>query len=71
MLHATDELRTARLGWNVLLNLRNYSDLSEDDLTMINHAMDEMNKNGLFEKPGRVLQGPIPGDTEEMLDGNG
>lgn len=63
-----DELRAARMGWNALLNLRNYSGLSTDDFIMVNRVLDEMNKNGLFDKPGRVLQGPIPGDTEERMN---
>ncbi len=70
VVHATEELRAARMGWNALLNLRSYASLSMDDFVMINKVMEEMNRNGLFDKPGTVLRGPIPGDIEETLNAN-
>ena len=67
-MHKTDELRCARLGWNCILT--RYSSLhpeSEEGI-QLKGLLDEMNKNGLFDKPGEVLQGPIKGDPDNVRD---
>lgn len=62
--HDDDSLRAARMGWNALLNLRKSTTLSSKDKQYIDDVMDEMNVNGLFFKPGKVLEGPIRGDSD-------
>jgi len=75
MFHPNEETRAARLAWNALLTLRNGNEIDWPTRGMIERVMYEMNRNGLFDKPGIVLQGPIPGDFEgtpfdySMLDG--
>jgi len=63
--HDNDALRAARLGWNALLNLSKDSSMVDSQAQYIGKVMGEMNKNGLFNKPGVVGSGPILGDLDE------
>jgi len=60
--HKSEELRAARLGWNALLNLSKDSSVSSNARRVIEKVMAEMNRTGMFDKPGEVKQGPIRGD---------
>jgi len=60
--HASEELRAARLGWNALLNLSKDSSINAKARRVIGNVMAEMNRTGMFDKPGEVKQGPIRGD---------
>lgn len=60
--NSDDSVRAARLGWNALLDIRKNGINGVQTYKMIDRVLDEMNKNGLFDKPGEVLKGPIKGD---------
>tara|TARA_R110000772_G_scaffold207271_2_gene317857 strand:+ start:391 stop:654 length:264 start_codon:yes stop_codon:yes gene_type:complete len=60
--HATMEVRAARLAWNTLLTLSKNGNLDSKEFYMVIATMREMNREGLFEKQGEVLEGPIQGD---------
>ena len=60
--NSNDSVRAARLGWNALLDIRKNGINGMQTYKMIDRVLDEMNKNGLFDKPGEVLKGPIKGD---------
>jgi hypothetical protein len=60
--HPNEITRAARIGWNALSTLAKDETL---DLATRNHIgliLDTMNRKGVFDKPGTVLSGPIPGD---------
>lgn len=60
--HPDEATRAARIGWNALLSLAKTLPNFSNELTFVGSALSEMNKNGMFDKPGEVLQGPIEGD---------
>lgn len=60
--HPDEATRAARIGWNALLAI--YDNTKKPGTKrVILSAIRLMNKNGMFDKPGEVLQGPIEGDT--------
>jgi len=47
-----------------MLDMAKYGNLRDVHIVKIGQIMSEMNANGLFDKQGTVLKGPIPGDIE-------
>ena len=59
--HPDEATRAARIGWNALLAI--HKDSGEPHIQRaVLRAVNLMAENGMFIKPGEVLQGPIEGD---------
>ncbi len=59
--HPDEATRAARIGWNALTAIYDNTKESHTKRAILS-AINLMAKNGMFDKPGEVLQGPIEGD---------